>query len=51
MANYFFVFVPISILTIILINNKINIPNEKILIKEHTESIDTLNNKKLSKLK
>ena len=47
----FFVFVPISILTIILINNKINIPNEKILIKENTESIDTLNNKKLSKLK
>jgi hypothetical protein len=46
----FFVFVPISILSIILINKKINIPDEKILINENTESIDTLTNKKLSKL-
>lgn len=46
----FFVFVPISILTIILINKKINIPDENILINENTESIDTLTNKKLSKL-
>lgn len=50
MVNYFFVFVPISILSIILINKKINIPDEKILINENTESIDTLTNKKLSKL-
>lgn len=46
----FFVFVPISILSIILINKKINIPDEKILINENTESIDTLTNKELSKL-
>ncbi|MGZ5550429.1 MAG: MFS transporter [Nitrososphaeraceae archaeon] len=46
----FFVFVPISILTIILINKKINVPNEKISINENTESINKLTNKKLSKL-
>jgi hypothetical protein len=49
-GKLFFVFVPISILSIILINKKINIPDEKILINENTESIDTLTNKKLSKL-